>query len=109
MNAEETKTATKALAVMFTAFPQSPAVDVDAQLRGYIHAVKDYEIADLLEAIRRYVQGEVPNANAAFCPSTARLCQEVRGRCEIRLLKERRSNVVSLPPRSTPIGQSKQG
>lgn len=94
---------------MFSTFPQSPTVDVDAQLQGYRHAIKEYELPDLLEAIRRYVQGEVPNANAAFCPSTAQLCQEVRGRAEIRLLKERRSNVVSLPPRSTPIGQSKQG
>lgn len=109
MNTEELKTAAEALKRLFNSFHPSGPVDVDGQVEAYLWAVKDHGLPDLVEAVRRFVQGDVTGFNGAFCPSTAQLCQEVRGRAEIRVLKERRSKVVSLPPRSAPLGQSKQG
>ena len=91
MTAAELQQATKALAAMFSCFPQSALTDVDMQLRGYLGAVRDAELADLQAAIQRFVRGEVRAGNAQFCPSSAQLCIEVRERRVMRELMARRS------------------
>ncbi len=76
---------------MFSCFPQSALTDVDAQLRGYLGAVRDAELADLTAAIQRFVRGEVKGGSAQFCPSSAQLCIEVRERKTMRELMARRA------------------
>ena len=82
---------------MFSCFPQSALTDVDMQLRGYLGAVRDAELADLQAAIQRFVRGEVRAGNAQFCPSSAQLCIEVRERRVMRELMARRA--VAVPAR----------
>ncbi|WP_156394415.1 MULTISPECIES: hypothetical protein [Mesorhizobium] len=91
MTAAELQQATKALAAMFSCFPQSALTDVEMQMRGYLGAVRDAELADLQAAIQRFVRGEVRNGNAQFCPSSAQLCIEVRERRTMRELMARRA------------------
>ena len=99
MTSEELKAAAQSLKILFNSFPTAGPVDVDGQVEAYLWAVKDYHVADLQQAVYRFVQGEVADFSGAFCPSTAQLCQEVRYRAEIRVLKAAKSNVVTLPPR----------
>ena len=91
MNTTELKTAAEALSNLFHAFQPSGQVDVDAQAKAYLWAVKDYELPDLLQAVHRFIHGEVSGFNSAFCPSTAQLCQEIRARKEIRELLEKKA------------------
>jgi len=91
MTAAELQQATKALAAMFSCFPQSALTDVEMQMRGYLGAVRDAELADLQAAIQRFVRGEVRTGNAQFCPSSAQLCIEVRERRVMRELMARRA------------------
>ncbi|WP_156938203.1 hypothetical protein [Mesorhizobium sp. WSM3626] len=90
MTTAELQQATKALAAMFSCFPQSTLTDVEMQMRGYLGAVRDAELADLQAAIQRFVRGEVRSGNAQFCPSSAQLCIEVRERRLMRELLARR-------------------
>ncbi|MEI9416188.1 hypothetical protein [Mesorhizobium sp. Cs1321R2N1] len=90
MTTAELQQATKALAAMFSCFPQSALTDVEMQLRGYLGAVSDAELGDLKDAIQRFVRGEVKSGNAQFCPSSAQLCIEVRERRLMRELLARR-------------------
>jgi len=76
---------------MFSCFPQSALTDVEMQMRGYLGAVRDAELADLQAAIQRFVRGEVKSGNAQFCPSSAQLCIEVRERRVMRELMARRA------------------
>lgn len=73
---------------MFQCFPQSVLADPDLQVQGYIAAVSDFEAVDVLEACKRFIQGDVPDWNNAFCPSSAQLCQEVRHRHKMRIYRE---------------------
>ncbi|RUW95350.1 hypothetical protein EOA30_32315 [Mesorhizobium sp. M8A.F.Ca.ET.059.01.1.1] len=99
MTTAELQQATKALAALFSCFPQSALTDVEMQLRGYLGAVRDAELADLQAAIQRFVRGEVRSGNAQFCPSSAQLCIEVRERKVMReLLARRGSGLGSSPP-----------
>ncbi|TPI33053.1 hypothetical protein FJW08_07760 [Mesorhizobium sp. B3-2-1] len=101
MTTAELQQATKALAAMFSCFPQSALTDVEMQLRGYLGAIRDAELADLQAAIQRFVRGEVRSGNAQFCPSSAQLCIEVRERRVMReLLARRGAGLGSSPPQS---------
>ncbi|MBZ9723834.1 hypothetical protein LB554_07750 [Mesorhizobium sp. CO1-1-11] len=101
MTTAELQQATKALAAMFSCFPQSALTDVEMQLRGYLGAIRDAELGDLQAAIQRFVRGEVRSGNAQFCPSSAQLCIEVRERRVMReLLARRGAGLVSSPVRS---------
>ena len=91
MTAAELQQATKALAAMFSCFPQSALTDVDMQMRGYLSAVQEAELADLQSAIQRFMRGEVKTGNTQFCPSSAQLCIELRERRAIRELLARRA------------------
>ncbi|TPK64313.1 hypothetical protein FJ930_25615 [Mesorhizobium sp. B2-4-15] len=101
MTAAELQQATKALAAMFSCFPQSALTDVEMQMRGYLGAVRDADLCDLQAAIQRFVRGEVRSGNAQFCPSSAQLCIEVRERRTMRELMARRqtSQVLDSSPR----------
>lgn len=81
---------------MFQCFPQSVLADPDLQVRGYVMAVKDFEAVDVLAACQRFMQGNVLEHNRAFCPSSAQLCHEVRGRKSIREILAKRSPGLSL-------------
>ena len=85
MTAAELQQATKALAAMFSCFPQSALADVEMQMRGYLAAVQDAELADVQSAMQRFIRGEARTDNAQFCPSSAQLSIEVRER---RLMRE---------------------
>lgn len=76
---------------MFQCFPQSVLADPDLQLRGYVHAVAEFNPDDILEACRRFMRGEVADHNRAFCPSSAQLCHEVKDRRTIRELRAKRN------------------
>ncbi|TDQ24123.1 hypothetical protein DEV91_1151 [Phyllobacterium brassicacearum] len=89
MNNSEKIEATKSLTKLFGSFPQSPMSDPDLQLRAYLEAVEDFECVDVLAAVERFRQGEVKDANKAFCPSTAQLCDEVRYRRQMREIMAR--------------------
>ncbi|MBZ9672421.1 hypothetical protein [Mesorhizobium sp. ES1-3] len=102
MTTAELQQATKALAAMFSCFPQSALTDVEMQLRGYLGAIRDAELADLQAAIQRFVRGEVRSGNAQFCPSSAQLCIEVRERRVMRELLARRGATF---PTSPPQGE----
>ena len=91
MTAAELQQATKALAAMFSCFPQSALADVEMQMRGYLASVQDADLADLQSAIQRFMRGEVKAGTAQFCPSSAQLCIEVRERRTIRELLARRA------------------
>ena len=71
MTAAELQQAAKALAAMFSCFPQSALADVEMQMRGYLAAVQDAELADVQAAIQRFIRGEAKTDNAQFCPSSA--------------------------------------
>lgn len=81
---------------MFQCFPQSVLADPDLQVRGYVMAVKDYEAVDVLSACQRFIQGDVPEHNKAFCPSSAQLCHEVRQRRHMREILAKREARLSL-------------
>lgn len=84
MTPKELESVAKAIGAMFQCFPQSVLADPDLQVRGYIAAVKDMEAVDILAACQRFIQGDVPDHNRAFCPSSAQLCHEVRQRKVMR-------------------------
>lgn len=75
---------------MFQCFPQSVLADPDLQVRGYIAAIQDMDCRDILEACKRFMQGNVRDHNRAFCPSSAQLCQEVRQCKTVREIMEKR-------------------
>ena len=79
---------------MFQCFPQSVLADPDLQVRGYLASIKHFEAADVLAACQRFIQGQVPDHNRAFCPSSAQLCHEVRTQQSVRLIKAKRSLTV---------------
>lgn len=81
---------------MFQCFPQSVLADPDLQARGYVMAVKDFDAADVLTACQRFMQGEVPDHNKAFCPSSAQLCHEVRQRRQMREIMAKRGAKLEL-------------
>lgn len=81
---------------MFQCFPQSALADPDLQVRGYIAAVKDFEAVDVLAACQRFIQGDVPDHNKAFCPSSAQLCHEARNRKVMRELMAKRGANLKL-------------
>ena len=85
---------------MFSCFPQSALADAEMQLRGYLAAVQDAELADVEAAIRRFIRGEAKMANAQFCPSSAQLSIEVRERRLMRELTAKRAlpGASSSPP-----------
>jgi hypothetical protein len=92
MTAAELQQAAKALAAMFSCFPQSALADVEMQMRGYLAAVQDAELADVQAAIQRFIRGEARVDNAQFCPSSAQLSIEVRERHLMReLIAKRRT------------------
>ncbi|UVK37816.1 DUF1376 domain-containing protein [Mesorhizobium sp. AR10] len=91
MTAAELQQAAKALAAMFSCFPQSALADVEMQMRGYLAAVQDAELADVQAAIQRFIRGEAKTDNAQFCPSSAQLSIEVRERRLMRELIAKRS------------------
>ncbi|RAZ79735.1 hypothetical protein DPM35_00020 [Mesorhizobium atlanticum] len=93
--------AAKALAAMFSCFPQSALADAEMQLRGYLAAVQDAELEDVEAAIRRFIRGEAKVDNAQFCPSSAQLSIEVRERRLMRELTAKRGvqpGASSSPP-----------
>lgn len=99
MTAAELQQAAKALAAMFSCFPQSALADAEMQLRGYLAAVQDAELEDVEAAIRRFIRGEAKMANAQFCPSSAQLSIEVRERRLMReLTAKRQPGAISSPP-----------
>ena len=101
MTAAELQQAAKALAAMFSCFPQSALADAEMQLRGYLAAVQDAELADVEAAIRRFIRGEAKVDNAQFCPSSAQLSIEVRERRLMRELTAKRGvqpGAISSPP-----------
>ena len=81
---------------MFQCFPQSALADPDLQVRGYIAAVKDFEAQDVLAACQRFIQGDVPDHNKAFCPSSAQLCHETRNRKVMREIMAKRGANLKL-------------
>ncbi|OBQ80662.1 hypothetical protein CK215_20240 [Mesorhizobium sp. WSM3864] len=86
---------------MFSCFPQSALADAEMQLRGYLAAVQDAELADVQAAIQRFIRGEAKVDNAQFCPSSAQLSIEVRERRLMRELLAKRSALLgasSSPP-----------
>ncbi|RUV98837.1 MULTISPECIES: hypothetical protein [unclassified Mesorhizobium] len=99
MTAAELQQAAKALAAMFSCFPQSALADAEMQLRGYLAAVQDAELADVQAAVQRFIRGEAKVDNAQFCPSSAQLSIEVRERRLMRELLAKRA-LISSPPRS---------
>ncbi|TGQ12334.1 MULTISPECIES: hypothetical protein [unclassified Mesorhizobium] len=99
MTAAELQQAAKALAAMFSCFPQSALADAEMQLRGYLAAVQDAELQDVEAAIRRFIRGEAKVDNAQFCPSSAQLSIEVRER---RLMRELTAKRASLGASSSP-------
>lgn len=96
MTKDELASVAKAMSAMFQCFPQSVLADPDLQLRGYIAAVEEYDVADILTACRKFIQGNVEEHNKAFCPSSAQLCAEVRERRSIRELLAKREARLSL-------------
>lgn len=111
MNTNEMKAAAESLKHLFNSFQTAGPVDVEAQSAAYLWAVKDYELPDLLQAVHRFIHGEVNGFDGAFCPSTAQLCQEIRSRREIRELLEKRAargEVVALNPQSKFLQQWEQ-
>ncbi|MDG4882869.1 hypothetical protein [Mesorhizobium sp. WSM4884] len=102
MTAAELQQAAKALAAMFSCFPQSALADAEMQLRGYLAAVQDAELCDVQAAIQRFIRGEAKVDNAQFCPSSAQLSIEVRERRLMRELIAKRVllGASSSPPRS---------
>ncbi|WP_146767892.1 hypothetical protein [Mesorhizobium atlanticum] len=101
MTAAELQQAAKALAAMFSCFPQSALADAEMQLRGYLAAVQDAELEDVEAAIRRFIRGEAKVDNAQFCPSSAQLSIEVRERRLMRELTAKRGvqpGASSSPP-----------
>jgi hypothetical protein len=96
MTPNELESVAKAMGAMFQCFPQSVLADPDLQVRGYVMAVKDYEAVDVLAACQRFIQGDVPDHNKAFCPSSAQLCYEVRQRREMRGIMAKREARLSL-------------
>ena len=77
MTAAELQQATKALAAMFSCFPQSALTDVEMQMRGYLGAVRDAELADLQAAIQRFVRAR----RKAATPSSAHRARSSASRC----------------------------
>ncbi|TIQ27188.1 MAG: hypothetical protein E5X48_33125 [Mesorhizobium sp.] len=100
MTAAELQQAAKALAAMFSCFPQSALADAEMQLRGYLAAVQDAELCDVQAAIQRFIRGEAKVDNAQFCPSSAQLSIEVRERRLMRELMAKRAllGASSSPP-----------
>lgn len=96
MTPNELESVAKAMGAMFQCFPQSVLADPDLQVRGYVMAVKDYEAIDVLAACQRFIQGDVPDHNKAFCPSSAQLCSEVRQRRYMREIMAKREARLSL-------------
>lgn len=94
MTNEELESVLKAIGAMFQCFPQSVLADPDLQARGYFAAVKNFEAVDILAACQRFIQGDVPDHNKAFCPSSAQLCVEVRERRIIRELRAKRGSLT---------------
>ena len=88
MTKSELATVAKTLGAMFNCFPQSVLADPDLQVHGYLAAVNDCEVSDVLEACKRFIQGNVPDWNNAFCPSSAQLCHEVRRVRKLRQMRE---------------------
>jgi hypothetical protein len=112
MTAAELQQAAKALAAMFSCFPQSALADVEMQLRGYLAAVQDAELEDVEAAIRRFIRGEAKMANAQFCPSSAQLSIEVRERRLMRELTAKRGGqpgASSSPPLCGGARRSRDG
>ncbi len=102
MTKDELKSAAEALSNLFNSFQQAGPVDVDGQARAYLWAVREYALPDLVQAVTRFIHGEVPGFNGAFCPSTAQLCTEVRERQKMREMRAkheaRQANVISMRP-----------
>ena len=87
MDKDELRKASEALANLFNSFQQAGPVDVDGQAKAYLWAAREYELQDLVQAVTRFIHGDVPGFNGAFCPSTAQLCSEIRERQKMRELK----------------------
>jgi hypothetical protein len=83
MNAEQLKRTTRLLERLFHCFPQSALANVDAQMRGYLDAVKDCDVRDVESAVGMFQRGEV-DVDRQFCPSSAVLCAEIRRRALVR-------------------------
>jgi hypothetical protein len=105
MTAAELQQATKALVAMFSCFPQSALADAEMQLRGYLAAVQDAELADVQAAIQRFIRGEARVDNAQFCPSSAQLSIEVRERRLMRELMAKRAHLSSPPQRGGEVAR----
>jgi hypothetical protein len=78
---------------MFQCFPQSVLADPDLQIQGYVHSVKEFDVRDILAACKRFMQGDVPDHNRAFCPSSAQLCAEIRNRRTMREIMAKRGGL----------------
>ena len=96
MTPKELESVAKAIGAMFQCFPQSVLADPDLQVRGYIAAVKNMEAVDVLAACQRFIQGDVPEHNRAFCPSSAQLCHEARQRKQMREIMAARQSKLEI-------------
>lgn len=84
-----------ALTELFCNFPQSG--DPEPNIVAYLHTVKDEALADIEGAMTRFRRGEVPGADAAFCPTGAQFYREVRNQRHVREIKTKQTgNVVAL-------------
>lgn len=90
MDNQDMERAAKSLAALFSCFPQSALADIDMQMRGYLEALKSYEIVDVQSAIKRFIQGEAKTENPQFCPSSAQLCIETRLMASVRVITEKK-------------------
>ncbi len=93
-----------ALTELFCNFPQSG--DLEPNIAAYLNTVKDEHLSDIEAGVLRFRRGEVPGHDAAFCPTGAQFYREVRFQSQIRGIREKGANVVSLVPSKSKFLQS---
>ena len=106
MNYSASEELDRILAVMFASFPASSG-DPDAALAGYKLAVGDCDMAQVREAVKRFVRGDVAGFNPRFAPSAAELSLASR-RCptSVMIAEYERRKLLPMPAPRKPEPQS---
>ncbi|MER9652520.1 hypothetical protein NKJ26_03245 [Mesorhizobium sp. M0152] len=82
---------------LVAAFSESAGVDPVERAKAFMIAVEPLAPQFLIEAVLRFIRGEVEGHNPRFCPSTAELCAEARRLEAFAKYQERKREADKLP------------
>jgi hypothetical protein len=91
-------TPNEALQALLSSFPRPDASDPALAATAYVFAIDGISAAAVVNAVKRFIRGEVPGHDPRFCPTPAQLAIEARRIEAEAAWKAEKAALALLPP-----------